>query len=252
MLPAAFLDTPIAHRGLHDREDGRPENSMEAFQAAVDNGYGIELDLQLTADSRALVFHDYDLARLTGAEGLLRDRASEDMGDLPLIGGATGAPLLEDVLALVQGRVPLLIELKDQDGALGDNVGLLETATIKALEGYAGPVAVMSFNPHAVAVLQSLAPDILRGLVTEEFDPGVWKIDAAYAAALNTFADYDRVGASFTSHNHKHLSMPHIAELRAAGASVLCWTIRSPEQEAAARRVADNVTFEGYLPAVAS
>lgn len=252
MLPAAFLETPIAHRGLHDREDGRPENSMEAFQAAVDNGYGIELDLQLTADSRALAFHDYDLARLTGADGLVQDRTSGEMADLPLIGGATGAPLLEDVLAMVQGRVPLLIELKDQDGALGGNVGLLETATVKALEAYTGPVAVMSFNPHAVAVLQSLAADIPRGLVTEEFDPGAWKIDAAYAAALNSFADYDRVGASFISHNHQHLSMPRVDELKSAGAGILCWTIRSPEQEAAARRVADNVTFEGYLPAVST
>ena len=252
LLPSAFLVSPIAHRGLHDRADGRPENSTEAFRAAVDHGYGIELDLQLTSDGKALAFHDYDLTRLTGAPGFVRSRTSHEMRALPLIGGASGAPLLEEVLEIVQGRVPLLIELKDQDGALGDNIGELEAATVKALDSYLGPTAVMSFNPNAVAALQSLAPDIPRGLVTEDFDPVDWKVGASRAADLSTIAEYDKVGASFISHNREHLSMPRVAELKATGAAILSWTIRSPEEEAKARRVAENVTFEGYLPVFSS
>ena len=247
-LPSSFLRIPLSHRGLHDVADGRPENSLAAVQAAIAAGYGIEIDVQLTADDQAAVFHDYGLDRLTGAEGPVRRRTLRELSTIPLIGGRDGAPGLAEVLALVAGQVPLLVEIKDQDGALGEDVGPLETAVAKALADYQGPVAVMSFNPHSVAAMQALAPDLPRGLVTEAFPPDEWPCPKDRLARLADIPDFARVGASFISHDVKDLDRPRVAQLKAEGVPILTWTIRSPEEEAAARKVAANITFEGYLP----
>ena len=248
-FPASLLRAPIAHRALHDVRDGRPENSRAAIRAAVAAGYGVEIDIQLSADGQAMVFHDYDLSRLTPAKGMLRSISAETLGEVQLIGGDEGIPRLDEVLRIVAGQVPLLIEIKDQDGALGPDVGELEAAVAAALDGYGGDVALMSFNPHSVAALQTLLPERPRGLTTEAFlEADEWKASRERLAALERISDYERVGACFISHNHRQLAMPRVAELKADGAAVLCWTIRSPEDEAIARRIADNVTFEGYLP----
>jgi len=251
-LPPEFLNQPIAHRALHDKAAGRPENSRAAILAAIEHGYGIEIDLQLSADAQAMVFHDYDLARLTGHSGTVRQLASQDLGGITLSGGADGIPGFVEVLQLVDGRVPLLIELKDQDGAMGPNVGPLEQAAASALEGYAGPAAVMSFNPHSVAMLAKLAPNVPRGLTTAAFDPASWPLDADTCAHLRQIPDYDRVGATFISHDSNDLTSGRVAELKSLGANILCWTIKSPKAEAEARKVAQNVTFEGYLAAHSS
>ena len=143
--------------------------------------------------------------------------------------------------------VPLLIELKDQDGAMGRDIGALEAATARALRDYAGPVAVMSFNPHSVAALAAMAPEITRGLVTKcHADKGEDLVPAARQAELNRIPDYDRVGATFISHRARDLDCARVAELKEQGAHILCWTVRSPEEEARARQIADNITFEGY------
>ena len=238
----------MAHRGLHDTRLGRPENSRAAARAAVASGYGIELDVQQSADGRAMVFHDYELDRLTDEAGRVRDRDAAALGQIELKGCGEAIPTLEEILEIVDGQVPLLVEIKDQDGRLGPEVGVLETAVATALDGYRGDVAVMSFNPNSVLAMQTLAPDVPRGLTTEDFaSSSDWPVPKARLEALSAIPDFQRVGASFISHNHRHLSMPRIAGLKAEGAAVLCWTIRSPEDEAAARRIADNVTFEGYL-----
>ena len=248
MLPPEFLTRPIAHRGLHDAASGVPENSTAAIQAAIKNGYGIEIDLQLTADAAAVVFHDYDLERLTDGAGRVRTRKAADLSTLRLKGSTETIPDFPEVLSLIDGRVPLLVELKDQDGALGENVGELEAATARALDGYGGPVAVMSFNPHSVSAMQTLAPDVPRGLVTEDFRPGEWTASPERLAALSRIEDFDRVGACFINHDHRALDMPAVTALKQRGIPVLCWTIRTPEEEARARRIVDNVTFEGYFP----
>ncbi|MCV6592086.1 MAG: glycerophosphodiester phosphodiesterase family protein [Silicimonas sp.] len=249
-LPEVFLTRPLAHRGLHDIDDGRPENSRAAIRAAIAAGYGIEIDVQLTADDRAVVFHDYELARLTGAQGRLRDRTQADLATIPLTGGTEGIPSLAEVLDLVAGQVPLLVEIKDQDGAMGADVGVLEAAVAEALSAYDGPVAVMSFNPHAVSAMQTLAPDLPRGLVTCNFEGEPTGDNPAYVTALTEISDFARVGAAFISHDHRDLTRARVAQLKAEGARILTWTIRSPEEETAARSMAENVTFEGYLPPV--
>jgi len=244
-LPAPFLARPLAHRGLHGGDT--PENSRAAFVVAMDGGYGIELDLQLSADGQAMVFHDYDLARLTGHKGAIQTKTAAELAALTLKNGE-GIPTLAAVLALVNARVPLLIEIKDQDGTLGPNVGKLEAATAAALANYRGPVALMSFNPHAIYEMARIAPSIPRGLVTCDFKDDEWALTApARRAALAEIPDYGPTGSCFISHDREDLSNPAVTLLRAAGCPVLCWTVRSPTQEKAARQVAHNITFEGYL-----
>ena len=245
-LPPCFLRLPVAHRALHDRAAGRPENSRDAVRAAVAAGFGIEIDVQMSSDGQAMVFHDDTLDRLTDETGTVRARTAADIASIRLRDATDGIPSLDDVLALVGARVPLLIEVKDQTGALSDKVGPLERAVAAALTRYAGPVAVMSFNPHSVAALADLAPRVPRGLTTMTFDAEEWHLSPARAAELSAIPDYDRVGASFVSHHWKHLTDPRVADLGSGGAAILCWTIRSPGDEATARRIAHNVTFEGY------
>jgi glycerophosphoryl diester phosphodiesterase len=250
-LPPEFLRLPIAHRALHDRSAGRIENSLSAVRAAVAAGYAIEIDLQLSADGEAMVFHDDELDRLTAERGPVRARSAEALAAIPLSGGPDRIPRLAEVLAEVGGRVPLLIEIKDQSGRMEGSDGRLEAATASALAGYAGPVAVMSFNPDVVAAMAQLAPGVPRGLTTSAYDPADWgPLPPEACERLREIADYDRTGASFISHEARDLTRPRVAEIAAAGGAVLCWTIRSPEAEAAARRHAANVTFEGYLPPI--
>lgn len=247
-LPGSLLARPIAHRGLHDGNVTCPENSRMAVQRAVEAGFGIEVDLQVSSDGIPFVFHDHALKRMTGENGVFRDWLARDLQNLTLAGTRETVPTLQDILDIIGGRVPLLIEMKDQHGAFGDATGPFEAAVASVVEGYNGPLALMSYNPYSVAAMQTLAPDLPRGLVTDGFMPEVWSIPEPRLKTLRTIPDYERVGASFISHNHHYLDMPRINELKSGGAIILCWTVRSPEDEATARRIADNVTFEGYLP----
>lgn len=250
-LPAAFLSTPIAHRAYHDVAAGRPENSRAAVRAAVAAGYGIEIDLQLSKDGVAMVFHDETLERLTPRQGWLRDFTAAELAAIPLTGGDEGIPTLAEILSIVNGQVPLLIELKDQTLRMAETDGKLEAETARALAGYSGPVALMSFNPHCIAHLARLAPDLPRGITTSAYDHDDWApLLPEICDHLRDIPDYDRVQASFISHEAADLPRPRVAALAAAGANILCWTIRSPEAEATARQIAQNVTFEGYAAAI--
>ena len=170
------------------------------------------------------------------------------LGAIALQGSTDTIPSFAQVLALVAGRVPLLVELKDQSRTMSATDGRLESATAAALRGYRGPVALMSFNPHAVAHLARLAPDFSRGLTTSSYDPEDWQpLPAATCARLREIPDYDRTLSSFISHEAADLPLrPRVTELKAQGAKILCWTIRSPAAEAKARRIAHNITFESY------
>ena len=247
-LPSGFLSKPIAHRALHDIKAGRPENSLAAVRAAVAAGYGIEIDVQPSRDGVAMVFHDYDLERLTGRRGAIATFDSEALQAIPLLGGDEGIPTLREILNAVGGKVPLLIEIKDQDGHMGPNLGPLGAAVARDLEGYSGPFAVMSFNPHAVAEMGRLAPSIPRGITSSAYIPEEWvPLPTRICTHLRAIPDYESTGSSFISHEVTDLDRPRVAEIRALGAAILCWTVTSPELEAEARKVADNITFEGYL-----
>jgi glycerophosphoryl diester phosphodiesterase len=248
-LPPAFLARPIAHRGLHDRARGVVENSRDAFAAAIKAGYGIECDLQLSADDEAMVFHDYDLHRLTGEAGPVRQRDARALEALTLTDSTNQIEALPALLEQVAGQVPLLIELKDQDGAMGPNVGTLERRTAEALHGYQGDVAVMSFNPHSTRRLHELMPGIPCGIVTSAYTPEDWAVlPAATRDRLRDIPDYQSSGACFISHEASDLARPRVGQLKQEGAAILCWTIRSQSAADTARKIADNITFEGFLP----
>ncbi|MFD1195393.1 glycerophosphodiester phosphodiesterase family protein [Seohaeicola saemankumensis] len=250
-LPDAFLKAPIAHRALHDITAGRPENSPAAIEAACQAGYGIEIDLQLSSDGQAMVFHDYDLKRLTDQTGPVRQRSAAELGQIRLKGGTDTIPTLAQVLQQVAGRTPLLIEIKDQDGAMGANVGALEAAAARVLGDYAGAVAVMSFNPHSMIAMAGLAPDVPRGLTTCDFNAEDWPLlPPGTRTRLRDIPDYDAAKACFISHEACDLGATRVADLKARGAVILCWTIKSAEAETEARQVAHNVTFEGYSAAI--
>lgn len=242
-----FLRRSIAHRGLHAQ--GAPENSMAAFRAAIAAGYGIECDIQAASDGTPVVFHDDDLPRLTGARGLVRDHDMEALARLRIMGTDQAIPRLSDLLAEVAGRVPLLIEIKDQSLRSSEQIGTLSQRVARQVAAYDGPVAVMSFNPHSVAAFRQAAPGVTVGLTTCGYDDDEWDmLDAGQRAHLAAIADFDRVGGAFISHDRKDLDNPAVLALKSRGLPVLTWTIRSPAQERAARRIADNITFEGYLP----
>lgn len=242
-MPAAFLRIPLAHRGLHDRARGRIENSRAGVEAAIEAGFGIEIDVQAAACGTAMVFHDDRLDRLTRATGRIRRRSAEDLGAIPLTGGGETIPTLAEILALVAGRVPLLIEVKDQDGALGPDVGPLEADVAERVSGYSGPLSLMSFNPHSVTALKRLCPERACGMTTGHRG-------ANGRAAVAGLTRPDAPGVDFISHARGDLRNPAVVALRFRGLPVLTWTIRGAAEERAARSHADNITFEGYIPAL--
>ena len=248
-LDPAFLKTPITHRALHDASKGAYENCRSAVVAAIEHEYAIEIDLQLSADGRAMVFHDETLDRLTDKRGDVSDYTAAELSRIKVGSGQDVIEPLEDILRLIDGRVPLLIELKDQSRQLSQTDGRLEQATIDALSLYHGPVAVMSFNPYMIENLAKLSSDLPLGLTTGSFMDPSWGIDAERIAHLSQITDFDPKRHSFVSHFALELAAPCIQTLKEQGTVIFTWTIRSPEAEAIARQTVDNITFEGYLAA---
>jgi len=202
------------------------------------------LDVQASSDDVPIVFHDYTLERLTGEAGSVQARTAKELEKTAITGSKDRVPTLETVMAQVDGKVPLLVEVKDQDRSLGSNIGRLSENIARLVEQYAGPVAVMSFNPHHVADMPCA-----RGLVTCVFNRTHWApAGSDRLAAVTEMLDLDAVGASFISHDRRRLDHPAVARAKASGRTVLCWTVRSRKEDKAAREVADNVTFEGYDP----
>jgi glycerophosphoryl diester phosphodiesterase len=240
-----FFAQAFAHRGYHSAATA--ENSMAAFHAGIDAGYGIELDIQPSLDGIPMVFHDYSLDRLTKISGPIAKKLASNLDDIKLSGSSESIPTLAAVLKMVAGRVPLLIEIKDQDGAHGFNVGPLEKAVCAVLEDYEGDVALMSFNPHSVAACQTYAPNIPRGITTCPYPAKDWPtVPETVRVAQAAIPDFDRVGACFISHQQDDLTSPHVTNLKLRGVPIFCWTVRSAAMETHARKIADNVTFEGY------
>jgi glycerophosphoryl diester phosphodiesterase len=185
---------------------GNVENGLSAFRAAIRHGYGIEMDIQQSRDGEAIVFHDDTLERLTDEVGPVREKSSAELSQMTLKNSADLIPTLPEVLSVVNGQVPLLIEVKDQDGALGPDVGTLEARIAELLEGYSGPAAVMSFNPHSVEAASRAIPDRPVGWVSCGFSPDSWATlpnERREDLASLAFASSDTV--DFISHNWRDL-----------------------------------------------
>ena len=226
-LPVAFMGAPIAHRGLW-RSGGAPENSLAAFEAACKAGFGIELDVRLSADGEAMVFHDDTLERLTASAGLVEEQTADELQALRLLGSCETIPTLEEVLALIDGRAPLLVELKTPPG----QEGLLERRVAEVLSDYAGPVAVLSFNVDALAWLAAHAPALRRGL---------------NAAKADQLAGAERAQADFLSVQLDLAGHDVVQGWRRMG-EALAWTCRSPADLARVRPLVENLIFEGFSP----
>ena len=226
-----LIARPFAHRGLHG--DGRIENSRAAFSAAIAAGHGIELDVQASADGEAMVFHDADLARLADARGALAAWRAAELERFRLNGSEETIPTLREILALIGGRVPLLIEVKSPRRA----VAPLCRSVAAALAGYTGPVGEMSFNPEVGRWFARHAPERLRGLVVTEQGKGLRGFAVRPLALWRSRAD-------FLAYDIRDLPSRFAAAQRAKGMPVLTWTVRSLADRARAAEYASQIIYE--------
>ena len=213
-----------AHRGLHG--EGRVENSPSAFAAAIERGLGIECDVQRSRDGEAMVFHDWDLDRLSSEHGPVKVRDAAELGQIAL--GATGdtIPTLADLLSQIGGKVPLLIEIKSKREV---RFAPLCFAVRRALEGYRGPVAVMSFDPRAMRWFARHAPHIVRGLVVTE------EGRRTLSGRLRRHLSLWQARAEFLAYDIRDLPSRFALAQRARGLPLLTWTVRSPDLAERAR-----------------
>jgi glycerophosphoryl diester phosphodiesterase len=241
-----LIARPVAHRGLHDLACGVVENTPSAFAAAVLGNYGIECDLQLSRDGEAMVHHDDALGRLTEGSGRLDAMTADELKRVPFRNTADRMITLDKLCHLVAGRVPLVIELKSR--FVGDR--RLVERTAQVLARYAGPAAVMSFDPAQIVAMREIAPQLPRGLVAQRRYRGPQQ-DGAAAETRRALA-YLRQGVQsrpqFVAYAVKDLpaTLPLAAHL--LGLRVLTWTVRTDEDRQRAARWADQVIFEGFRP----
>ena len=226
---------PVAHRGLHDLNKTRWENTLAAFEAAAKAGFAIECDVHLTKDGGVVVFHDDDLQRLAGREGRISDLTLSEATALNVGGTAERVPTLRQMLDLVDGRVPLVIELK---GIEGRDDGLV-AAVARELGEYKGEAAIMSFDHHLIRRFASDAPGIPGGLTAE----GTRTQD--FEAHFSMLAH----GISFVSYNVHHLPNTFVTFVREKlHMPVISWTVRDREMQKHSELNVEQITFEGFDP----
>ena len=226
---------PIAHRGLHDGNIRRFENSLSAFEEAVAGDYAIELDVHLSADGDVIVFHDETLDRLTAQTGPLAKRMAADLRQTRLGGTADRIPTLAETLERVAGRVPVVIEMKGS----GARKPELAQAVAKDLAGYGGPVAVMSFDHELIAAFRATGSPVPCGLTAEGIGENAL---ARHRKAL-------ALGIDFVSYHVAALPNAFVTHVRdERGLPVITWTVRTPEDVETTYRHADQMTFEGFEP----
>jgi glycerophosphoryl diester phosphodiesterase len=223
---------PFAHRGLHG--PGVVENSLAAFEAAIEAGHGIELDVQVSADGEAIVFHDYQLERLTEARGPVARLGAAELALLPYRGGGGNVPTLAVALRHVAGRAALLVEVK----APGRRVDRLCRAVARALAGYRGSVGVMSFNPEVGRWFSLRAPDVIRGLVVSEDGR------RGFRGRLERRLSLLRARPDFLACDIRDLPSLFAAAARARGLPVYTWTVRTDSDWARAAAQADQIIYE--------
>lgn len=236
---------PIAHRGFHDAGAGRLENTLPAFAAAIDRNFSIETDLHVTTDNRVVAFHDNTLDRLTDATG---DIAGKDLATLKAAKfkhSKERIPTFEEILDLVDGRVPLVLEMKDSHRA----DGRLENAVAFALSTYSGPVVVMSFDPTVLRIMRSVAPAIPRGMLADRFEGEGAPSSPLLRTAFRHLLPAPYVMPQFIAYGIKALPASAPLTLRHFfGLPLLTWTVRTAAERRLAHEWADQIIFEGFDP----
>lgn len=236
---------PIAHRGLHDARAGVPENSLAAFTAATQAGYAFELDIQVSADSVPMVFHDDTLDRMTGETGRVDARPAAELAEITLAGTAEKIPTLAEVLAQTAGRAPILIEVKAARG----KVGPLEAATAAVLAPYRGRHAVQSFNPFSMGWFRRHAPQVTRGQISMDYRMDDEEPAKPYQKWLLTHLLLNSISQPhFIAYDIRALPARATSLARKRGLPLLTWTVRSLADRKRAGDHADNIIFEGFRP----
>lgn len=233
-----------AHRGLHHKENGIPENSEKAFRLAVQHGFGIEFDLQLTQDKYVVVHHDHTIKRTCGEDKLISDMTLGELRNYRLFGTEERVPLFEDVLKIMDGKTPLIIELK----GYGDPAELCER-TMEILKDYHGLYCVESFDPRIVEWFRKHHPEIVRGQLMHHMQKND-KLTAFQAfCARNLLTNY-MTRPHFEAYDFHARELPSLALVRRVfGMQEVSWTIRKQEDYEKARELTNLVIFEGFIPA---
>ncbi len=221
---AALRSFKYAHRGLHDAR--KPENSMAAFRAALENGYGIELDIHLLKDGNLAVIHDRNLLRVTGQEGDITTLTTEDLANYRLGGTEETIPTFRQVLDLYAGKAPLIIELKADDNA----EALVDTA-VKAMDGYEGPYCMESFDPRCVYLLKTKYPHIIRGQLTEDY----FRSNSPLPAPLKWVLKHQVLNfltmPDFVAYKYRDLhTLSNTLVRKFWGVAGVTWTLRTQEE----------------------
>ena len=248
--PQWLTARPIAHRGYHDMglasAGRRIENTMAAAEAAIARNFAIECDLQPTADGGVVVFHDDTLDRLTDLSGRIAGKTLAAVRQAHFKEADALIPTLEDLLDLVDGRVPLVIELKSRF----DGDRRLEAATAAILATYTGPVAVMSFDPASMTAMRRLAPTLPRGMLADHFTRAGWpKVPLPARLAGRWLLAAPLVLPSFIAYDVNDLpASPPLALRHFLHLPLLAWTVHTEANRATARAWADQIIFEGFDP----
>lgn len=244
---AWLTERPIAHRGLHDRALGVVENTASAVARAIDNGFGIEVDVQATADGHAVVFHDDTLDRLTEAHGPVAAMTLAELKRVTFRETADRFWTLDDCLDLVAGRRALTVEVKSS--FRGDLAVAEKVATIVGARG--GPVVVESFDPRVLRIMRRLAPKVPRGVVGEAFgdaDPHWAHLTGGQRRGARNLLHWPLTRPDFLSWRVRDLDCRTVRFARRIGTPVTAWTVRTPEDRASAAVYADQIVFEGFMP----
>ena len=235
-----YRHTMFAHRGYHCMEKGIPENSMAAFRAALNKGYGIEIDLHLTRDGQLVVFHDDTLERICGRPDIIENMTYEELKDCRLCGTAETIPAFDEVLSLVEGRVPLLIELKIPDSSVH-----ICRETLRQLKHYQGPCLIQSFNTMGIRWFRLNAPHILRGQLSSNLtrDPlkEAWLLRFMVKHLLSNFLGRP----DFISYNLNDLPIVNVWILKHIfHVPVAVWTLNTPDMLKKGSQYFDMQIFE--------
>lgn len=228
-----LLQRPIAHRGLHK---GRiiPENSYSAFQRAIDKNYAIELDIRMTKDKKLVVFHDESLFRLCNKKKDVSGLTYEELRKSYLYESPEKIPLLKDVLNLVEGRVPLIIEIKSHK-----KIGRLETKLSKRLDKYKGEFAICSFDNKIVKWFKKYKPEYPRGIIFGDIESN----DSFFLEFLFVYRLF-KLKPDFVSLQYELLDTKIPKLCKIYDKKLICWTVDSKDKMNKAKLIADNVIFE--------
>ncbi len=237
----------FAHRGLHDMSEGIPENSMAAFRRAVGHGFGAELDVHLMADGDLAVVHDSNLNRVCGVDVCIEDLTAEDLKDYPLMGTQERIPLLRDVLALFEGKTPLVIELKVERG----NANALTDAVMAALEGWNGTYCIESFHPAVLLRLKEKYPRILRGQLSQDFlrDSEVSDLSLPVRFVLTNLLTTAATRPDFIAYKWQDRGNASLRLMKALyGVHEVDWTVRDRATMELLDGAGATSIFEGFVP----